>query len=214
MRRDCVGQSHPGIAMLTPFATVLLAGVISGLTGLLAFLIVHQIWIRPIWMIAPAGSLIAAAGGAAMGWSFFYLRASLPARPWTALALFAIGMAMLLPGMGLSLLHGPLFDLATATIRKGEGTRVAMRFTLELLCTAMIVGAVAGWWLGGSARAIAATVTAAVALALGPGHNIPMFGSNQSAWKGFAIVVIIVAVSALTLVEADAAISAASPDTR
>ncbi len=166
---------------------------------------VHQLWIKPIWFIAPAGLAIAIAGGLAIGWSYFHLRSGLPAGPWRTPAVFGVVTALLAPGMLLSFTHGPLFDLATAKVVAGQGT-VAMRFALELLLPACLGGALAGWWLGRSLSAAIATALAGLAFALGPGHNIPMFGTNPLAFKGHAIVLIIV-VSSIVLVQSDALVS-------
>ena len=46
------------------------------------------------------------------------------------------------------------------------------------------------------------TALAGIALAIGPGHNIPMFGTHYAgAVKGFAIVVVLAVVGAFVLVE-------------
>ena len=45
----------------------LIAGVISGMAGLLVFLTIHHFWIKPIWFIAPIGLMIAGLGGLAVG---------------------------------------------------------------------------------------------------------------------------------------------------
>jgi hypothetical protein len=102
-------------------------------------------------------------------------------------------MLLLAPGILLSFTHGPLFDLTTAQIPVGEGWSVASRFALELVLPACLMGALVGWWLGRSATAAFAMAVAGVALALGPGHNIPMFGDNPLAFKGHAIVLLIAA---------------------
>jgi len=177
------------------------AGVLSGVLGLFVFLVIHHIWIKPIWMIFVPGLLIAVAGGAAIGWAYFYIRASLPARPWNSLAMLAIIIGVLAPGMALSFTHGPLFDLATAKIPTGQGWAVAARFGLELALTSTIAGALIGAWLGGTPVAAASMAVAGLAFALGPGHNIPMFGTNPLAFKGHAIVLFIAVPVAFVLVE-------------
>jgi hypothetical protein len=45
----------------------LIAGVTAGMAGLFVFLILHHLWIVPIWFILPFGVVVAAVGGAA-GW--------------------------------------------------------------------------------------------------------------------------------------------------
>ncbi|OGO33266.1 MAG: hypothetical protein A2Z16_17650 [Chloroflexi bacterium RBG_16_54_18] len=48
----------------------LIAGVSARIAGLLAFLVVHHLWIRPIWFILPVGLVIADGGGLAVGWAY------------------------------------------------------------------------------------------------------------------------------------------------
>jgi hypothetical protein len=186
----------------------LIAGIVAGVVGLLVFLIVHHIWIKPIWMIFLPGLAVAALGGVAIGWGYAHISEALPARPWRSLAMLGVISALLLPGVLLSLTHGPLFDLATAKIRPGEGMHVAIRFALELVAPAMLVGAVLGWQLGGSWKAVLAMVLAALAFAIGPGHNVPMFGTSPSALKGFAILGIVLVPVAVVLVEVAAVLAA------
>ncbi len=186
---------------LSPTLASLAGGVVASLVGLVVFLAIHHVWIKPIWSVAPVGSLIAAAGGLAVGWAYHEIRAGLPSAPWTWLGVAALMLAILLPAVLLSFTHGPLFDLATATIPPGQGRRVAVRFVLELLLTATAMGALSGWVLGRSPRAMLATAIAGLAFAMGPGHNIPMFGTNPVAFKGLALMLAIVGASSITLVE-------------
>lgn len=191
---------------LAPTSAALLSGVIASLAAFVVFLAVHHFWIRPIWMIALPGSLIAIVGGLAVGWAYSLVRESLPGSPWTAPAVLAGMIAILAPAVALSYTHGPLFDLSTATIPAGEGRAVAIRAVLELLLTATLVGAIAGAWLGRSAMASFAVALAGLALAVGPGHNIPMFGTAAPGLKGHAIVLVVATVVAFTLVHVEAAL--------
>lgn len=186
---------------LEPLTASLLAGAGASLVSLLVFLAVHHVWIKPIWFIAPPGALIAVIGGLAVGWMWFLLEARLPSGWLAAPALFGLIMGVLLPAILLSFTHGPLFDLATATIPPGQGKAVAVRFVLELLLTAMITGAVVGALLGRSPTAALATGLAGLAFAAGPGHNVPMFGSNPAAFKGIALLVIISVALAIAFVQ-------------
>ncbi len=186
---------------MNPLHAALAAGSLAGTVGLIVFLIIHHLWIKPIWMIFLPGLLIAILGGLALGWAYSHIRTSLPPRPWASLALFGLVTSILLPAMIVSFTHGPLFDLATANIRPGEGGRVAVRMALELALTAVVAGALVGHLVGHSSRAAFAMAVAGLVLAIGPGHNIPMFGANPVAFKGHAIVVAINAVSAVVLVE-------------
>lgn len=182
----------------------LIAGVAASVAGLAVFLGLHHVWIKPIWFIIPAGLPIAALGGLAFGWSYLEIRGGLAAPPWRSLSVAALMLAVLLPAILLSFTHGPLFDLATATVPKGQGVRVTVRVVLELLVTATVVGAIAGRLLGHTGRATWATALAGLAFAVGPGHNIPMFGSNPRAFKALALLLAIIATSSIALVEIDA----------
>jgi hypothetical protein len=176
------------------------AGVTSGVAGLLAFLVVHHVWIAPIWFVLPLGLLVASVGGVAVGLAYFELAPRLPARPWRAVAVLGAMLACFAPGMLLSLCHGPLFEMPAARIPPGQGVRVAV----ELLVPPTLTASLIGWWWGRSGRAAAVTALAGLALALGPGHNVAMFGADPLALKGHAIVIIVCIVAAITLVEADA----------
>jgi len=57
------------------------AGVLAAVAGLATFLLLHHLWIVPIWFIAPVGALVAAAGGAAVGAAYEELLPHLPRRP-------------------------------------------------------------------------------------------------------------------------------------
>ncbi|HJW91925.1 MAG TPA: hypothetical protein VJ436_14925, partial [Anaerolineales bacterium] len=182
----------------------LLAGLLSGLAGLLVFLTIHHFWIRPIWFILPPGLFIAGLGGLAVGWAYAEIRTGLPPRPWTALAVFALVLAMLAPSMFLAQLRPPPLDIGTGAVLRGTTAGVVARFALELLLTAALVGAVIGWRLGGTPRAALATALAGFVFALGPGHNIPFLGNTPAVGKGIVLLVAIILVSAVVLVESEA----------
>src|SRR3990172_9472011 len=183
----------------------LIAGAISGIAGLLVFLTVHHFWIRPIWFILPPGVVIAALGGLAVGWSYAEIKAALPPRPWTALAVFVLVAATLAPAVLLAQLRPPPLDIGTGAIIDGSSTGVVIaRVVIELLLTATVVGGLAGWWLGHTPRAAAATALAGFVFALGPGHNIPLLGNTPAVGKGVILLVIIIFVSAVVLVESQA----------
>lgn len=183
----------------------LLAGILSGIAGLLVFLVIHHLWIVPIWFILPIGLVIAAAGGATAGWAYGELLPHLPSRPWTSLALFALIWTVLLPGLVLAELRPPLFDVSggDAVLAVSVG-RATLAFIVELLLTAALTGALAGWLIGGSTRAALVTGLAALIFALGPGHNIPLIGGTAGVAKELAIMTAIILVSALVLVESHA----------
>ncbi len=180
----------------------LIAGVLAGIVGLLTFLLIHHFWIQPIWFILPAGLLIAALGGLAVGWSYAELHAGLPPRPWTAIAFTGLIAVVLAPSVLLSQVRTPILDSATFTIAPGQGVYAGTRFVLDLVLTAILAGAALGWFLGHTPRAAIATAVAGAAFAIGPGHNIPFLGNTPAAGKGLALLFAITLVSALVLVEA------------
>lgn len=184
--------------------TALIAGALSGVAGLLVFLVIHHFWIRPIWFILPVGLVMAVVGGLAVGWAYAEIRAGLPARPWTSAALFALIGATLAPAILLGQLRRPLFDLSLGAIPPGDAGRVIVHVVAELLLTAALVGAVIGWRLGHTGRATLATALAGLIFAAGPGHNIPLLASTPAAGKGVVLLVAIVLVSTLVLVEGQA----------
>lgn len=191
-----------GLARTRTFAP----GVLAGVAGLLVFLTVHHFWIMPIWFVLPIGLPIAAAGGAAVGWAYDELSARLPRRPWTALAVVALIWTILLPGIVLAELRRPFFTLeadGSAVLVVSVG-RVAVGFLAELLATAVLVGALVGWVIGGTRRAALATAVAGFVFALGPGHNIPFIGGTPGVGQELAIMAAVILVSAVVLVEARA----------
>ncbi len=182
--------------------TALIAGLLSGIAGLLVFLTIHHFWIRPIWFILPPGLVIAALGGLAVGWAYAEIRDGLPPRPWTSLAVMALVGVTLTPAIILAQLRPPPLDIATGQVINGQnGWAVSARVVLELLLTAAAVGGLAGWWLGRTPRAALAMALAGLIFAIGPGHNIPLLGNTPVVGKGIILLVVIIIVSAIVLVE-------------
>jgi hypothetical protein len=182
-----------------------IAGVAAGIAGLLTFLVLHALWIVPIWFILPVGLLVAGGGGLAVGWAYAELWCGLPRRPWTALAVVGVIAVMLLPAVLLAELRAPLFTVTPAGARPAESTAmIVARFVGELLVTATLVGGLAGRWLGRTRRAAVATAVAGFIFALGPGHNIPFIGGTSGLGKELALMAAVIVVSALVLVEGHA----------
>lgn len=182
----------------------LIAGILSGIVSLVIFLVIHHFWITPIWFILPAGLIIATVGGLAVGWSYLEIKAGLPPRPWTALAVFAMIAFILSPSIVLAQLRPPPIDIATGIVPPGAAGKVIGHFVLELLLTATLMGAVAGWFLGHTPRATLATAVAGFVFALGPGHNIPFLGNTPGVGKGLVLLAASAFVGALVLVEVSA----------
>ena len=181
-----------------PFSTLLWAGGISGAAGLLTFLVIHHFTIRPIWFIAPPGILLAVAGGVAVAWAFEQLQPRLGANILVASLAFAALLTLTqVPGFLIGSTRQPIIDLTTANIIPGRGWEAASRFFLDLFLTAAITGALIGWGLAGSGAAAGRMALAAVAFSVGPGHNIPFFAGTGGAAKMWAIMGLVILVSAL-----------------
>ncbi len=190
-------------------SAALIAGVLAGMAGLLAFLALHALWILPIWFILPVGLLAAGGGGLAVGWAYAELNWRLLGSPWTALAVVGVIAVILLPAFVLAELLGPVFTVTPAGPMQTVATSViVVRFVGGLLATATIVGGLVGWWLGRTRRAAVATAVAGFVFALGPGHNIPFIGGTPGVVKELAIMAAVIVVSALVLVEGHAWLSA------
>jgi hypothetical protein len=179
-----------------------IAGVAAGIAGLLAFLVLHALWIVPIWFILPVGLLIAGGGGLAVGWAYAELHHQLPRRPWTALAVVGLIAVILLPAVVLAELQAPVFTVTPAgPVQTVATSMIVARFVGELLATATIAGGLAGWWLGRTRLAALATAVAGFVFALGPGHNIPFIGGTPGLGKELAIMAAVIVIAALVLVE-------------
>jgi hypothetical protein len=181
-----------------PFSTLIWPGAISGIAGLLTFLIVHHFTIRPIWFILPPGLLLAVGGGVAIAWAFELLQPRLSANIFIAsLALAALLTLTQVPGFLIGSTREPILDMTSATLLPGTGRQAASRFAIDLFLTAAVSGALIGWGLAGSAAAGGRLALAAVAFSIGPGHNIPFFAGTIGAGKMWAIMGLVIFVSAL-----------------
>ncbi|MCH7589046.1 MAG: hypothetical protein IIC78_13585 [Chloroflexi bacterium] len=108
-------------------------------------------------------------------------------------------MMILVPAMIIAQITPAPFQV-DGTIAPGyTAGRAAVQFILELLLTATLMGALAGWILGGSQRAALATALAGFVYALGPGHNIPFLGNTPVVWKGILLLLAINTVSSLVM---------------
>lgn len=160
----------------------LLAGVATGVVGVLAFGIVHAVLIDPIWMDLFGGLPFAALGGAAVGWAYYEVRA-------------AGRFAARLRG---GLLFGGLIWLALVpmtavdVLLRKTGVRTAIG-DWEVLVSAVVAlagGFLAGWLLTRRRRAAAAVSLATLVLAAGMGGPIPITGSLKAAGLFGAFLVI------------------------
>ncbi len=189
----------------------LIAGMLAGTAGLLVFLVLHHLWIKPIWFILPLGLVIAVVGGLAVGWAYSELLTGLPRRPWTMLAWVALIGLTLTPSIVLAQLNPPLFsgtgENVTSTISVEQAVIIFVR---NLLLTATVIGGLGGWLIGRTRRAGFATALAGFVFALGPGHNVPFLGNTPATGKGIALLVAIVLAASIVLVEGHAALTRGS----
>ena len=180
----------------------MIAGITSGVVGLLVFLIVHHFLIQPIWFIFPIGLLLAAAGGLAVGWAYELLRPNLPDGFWTVPAVVGLILLILAPALIFAQLRAPLFriDPEGAVLAVSFG-RAAGVFILDLLVSASLMGALIGWLVGHSQAAALRTSLAGFIFALGPGHNIPFFSHRLGGvGKSWLLLGAIVLSASITLV--------------
>jgi hypothetical protein len=195
--------------MNSNLSVALFSGFIAGLSGLAVFLVVHALWILPIWFILPMGIPISGVGGVAVGWAYAEIAHRLPSRPWRIPAVAGLVSLILLPSILIAELRPPMFIVA------GSGIAVLMmsvpeailRFISDLLIPVGVSGGLLGAWLGRTRRATLVMLLAALMLALGPGHNIPFLGTTTGVGKEITIIALVNLVSALTLVEVHARLS-------
>ena len=191
----------------------LIAGAISGIAGLIVFLLIHHFWIMPIWFILPIGLLIAGLGGVAVGWAYQVQLPKLPPRPWRALTITGLIIVIMIPSIVLAEMRTPMFDISgPIAVLVVSVRQAAVVFILELLLTATLMGGIAGWIICRTRKAALATALAGLNFALGPGHNIPFLGNTPGTLKGIAILFAIVMVSAVVLIETQARISKENKD--
>jgi hypothetical protein len=180
----------------------LVSGAVSAITGLLVFLVIHAVWIMPIWFILPVGLMIAVPAGMVIGHAYAVIQHRLPKRPWNFISVSILIAIILLPGTLLAELRTPMFAFSpTGPIFQMELGAAIIIFILELLLTAALTGGLIGWIIGRSVRAVSLMALAGLMFALGPGHNIPFIGGTGGVYKEWAIMGSIIIPSAFVLVE-------------
>ena len=178
------------------------AGVASGIGGLLLFLVLHALWIMPIWFVAPMGLAVAVLGGIAIGWAYAELVPRMPAALLLrAVVVTSIVVLVLAPAFVLAEMRDPLFDIVdeSAVLAKPLSFAVLI-FLAELLATATVMGGMIGWVIGRTRRSATAMAVAAFVFALGPGHNIPLIGGTRGISMELRIMLPVIGLTAATLV--------------
>jgi hypothetical protein len=205
MRPMNTGAALPNVKENPQTRAALISGALSGITGLLVFLVVHAVWIMPIWFIMPVGLVVAVAGGLAVGWAYAEIKHRLPPRPWTVPTIIASIAIVLLPGTLLAELRTPMFAFTpTGPMFQMDVAAAVAIFIFELLLTAALMGGLLGWLIGRTKRAALLMALAGFIFALGPGHNIPFIGGTGGVFMEWAIMGAIIISSAVVLVEGQA----------
>lgn len=209
MRPMNSGVSLPNMRENPQTRAALISEALSGITGLLVFLVIHAMWIMPIWFILPIGMVLAVAGGLAVGLAYAEIKHRLPPRPWTVPSIIVLITVILLPGTLLAELRTPMFAFTpTGPMFQMEVAAAVLIFVVELLLTAALTGGVLGWLIGRTARAAYLMALAGFIFALGPGHNIPFIGGTGGVFMEWVIMGAIIISSAVVLVEGQAWITA------
>lgn len=201
--RASAGTASAGSIPASARSAGIEAGAISGLAGLLAFLVLHHVWIVPIWSMAPVGVMMAAGGGAAVGAAYAELQWRRAPRPLAAIGVMLAVAAVLAPAIILAQLRGPVYSIGA----DGHGILLMSQadaliaFLVDLLGITTLIGGLLGALLGRTRRAAVMTGVAGLALAIGPGHNIPMLGGGSAVPKELGILTVVLGVSSLVLVQ-------------
>ncbi|MEO6350998.1 MAG: hypothetical protein ABIP53_10140 [Candidatus Limnocylindrales bacterium] len=174
------------------------------MAGRAVFLVLHHLLIIPIWFIAPAGVVMAVAGGAAVGAAYSELRPSLPRwRHMTVPALTFFMVLMLAHSIVMAEIRGPIYSMESSGGRLlVPAPEAAADIVVGLLGTTAFTGAIIGGLIARTRRAAMITGLATFALALGPGHNIPLLGGTLNVAKELAILGTTMVVASVVVVVA------------
>jgi hypothetical protein len=190
--------------MRLELGAALLGGAAAGVVGYAAFLVIHAVWIVPIWDAAPGGFPFAVFAGVAVGWAYDVYHMRLPARPIRrAAGVFACASFALAPGLLLLPLPPPDPGGSNPSIIVVGVAGIAVFLLLAMPLIAATLGAV----FGRSLRAAVAIALAAFTLIISLGHNIPTFGFGWHGVKMWTIMLTVNAIAAVTLIVVDTWIS-------
>ena len=173
----------------------LLGGAAGGVAGFAVFLVMHSIWIVPIWDSAPAVTF-AVLAGIAIGWAYDVHRVRLPAGAAARVTVVLAALTLTLsPGLLLLPLRPPSSVGSPSIIEIAVGAIA----TLLLLAMPFLAAAV-GALIGRSGRAAIASGLAVLTFMTTIGHNILLFGNGWRGVKMWTIILTVTAVAAVTLV--------------
>jgi hypothetical protein len=178
----------------------------SGLVGMIVFLVLHALWIMPIWFIAPIGALISVGGGIVTGQC--YARASKLSvwRPISSLYVFLMVGVTLLPCVLLIKVVPPLLESQNGeVVHPINMPWIVSGFFLLLIIPAAGVGWIFGRILGGDRSSAAIFSVMGLLIALGPGHNLPLFGAASGEQLTMALTLTFAPIAAAAVVLAEGA---------
>lgn len=159
------GPSRPVLALL--------AGVVAGLVGVLAFAVVHGTLIVPIWSRLLHGIPFAVVGGVAAGWAFEELRRA-------GRLVFPPIRAGLAYGVLLWIAVVPATALGAAFRLTGVHGAIDPWEDVAAMGVVLASGAVAGWLLTGRLRATAALALATLTLMAAMAGPVPVTNSPRA----------------------------------
>lgn len=166
----------------------MVVGAVAGSVALVVFVVLHAIWIVPIWSILPFLP-VAALVGALAAWPFEEIsaRGALPAAPFDGLAFSAVLLLTLVP------------TAVAGSLAPAGRDPIDVAAMLLQLSLAAPMGAALGLLLTGSRVGALALGVAALALALTLGHNLPFFPFGGRSWgTAFLLVVVPESVAGVT----------------
>lgn len=180
------------------------AGIASGLAGLATFLVLHAIWITPIWNILVVGVLISGFGGWLAIRCYGYASRLANGRLGSYGLVFAGVSLTLVPSVVLTIVLPPLLETENGEIvRPLNVSWLVSGFFVNLLIPTFLAGAAMGWLLTKRRTTAALFGGMGLLMGLGPGHNIPLFGAATAAQWGMVLALTFVpmAAAAVVLVE-------------
>ena len=202
-----VTDSKPPLAEVFTTTALVASGVISGIGCLVVFLALHAIWITPIWNVAVIGVFIASGGCAVTAWCCAMVRRMMPVRPLSWFAVFGMVAVPLVPCVILTAVLPPLLQSENGELVHPINVPwLVTGFFVNLLFPAAAVGATMGWLIARKRSAAALFAGMGLLMALGPGHNLPLFGvfgdaTGPQLLKVFMLTFVPMAVAAVALSE-------------
>ena len=185
-----------------------MAGVISGLLGLVVFLGIHAVWIAPIWEVAIIGVFLACGGGMLTARCYMLTLSGMRIHSRSWLAAFGIVALPLVPCIVLTAFLPPLLESENGQLVHPINVPwLVAGFFITLLIPAPALAAALGWYLTRDRSTAALFAGMGLLIALGPGHNLPLFGvfggaTGPQLFKAYVLTFAPMAIAAVVLAEA------------